>query len=233
MNMMTKRPFLLVFAASACLAILPGCSIQKFALRSVDNIFDDAMSAVMEEEDLRLAEQAIGGDLKLIDGLIKTDPENEKLLTLGCMGYTSYALAFAEDSLDRARMFYLRAQQYGKRAMVLRGVPDSVFRSDEASVRKALSNLSDRDIPLVFWTVNAWGSAVNLQRDNPDAIAQLPTVNAMMQWVREQDSTFYYGGPLFYFGVFYGSLPTISVAIPQSRKSSLTVQSRSAKGNSS
>jgi hypothetical protein len=53
---------------------------------------------------------------------------------------------------------------------------------------------------------NAWGNAVNLQRDNPDAIASLLTIEAMMEWVKAEDSTYYYGGPLLFFGVYYGSL---------------------------
>lgn len=202
-----KHFLLLSFFCAVLLA--PGCSIQKLALRSIDGIFDGAMSAIMEEEDLTLAEQSIGGDLKLIDGLLKSDPENPKLLLLACQGYTSYSLAFAEDSLERARMFYIRAQKYGMRGLMLRGLPDSVFRSDPAAMRQSLTALSKDDVPLVFWTANAWGSAVNLQRDNPEAIASLPTVNVMMQWVRQHDSTFYYGGPLLYFGTYYGSLPAM------------------------
>ena len=201
-KILSSLSVLLVFLSS-------GCSIQKMALRSIDGIFDNAMLALTEEEDLKIAEQAIGGNLKLIDGLLKTDPENEKLLLLACQGYTSYSLGFAEDSLPRALLFYLRAQRYGMRALTLRGIPDSVFYSDPVTMKRSLAKLSADDVPIVFWTVNAWGSAVNLQRDNPDAVANLPIVNAMMEWVKEKDSTYYYGGPLLYFGVYYGSLPAM------------------------
>jgi hypothetical protein len=200
------------------LLLLSGCSIEKLALRSMTGLLDNTMIAVMEEEDLKLAEQAIGGDLKLLDGLVKTDPENEKMLLLACQGYTSYSLAFAEDSVDRARLLYMRGQRYGLRALTLRGIPESVFRSDPATVRRALAKLSKDDIPIVFWTVNAWGNAINLQRDNPDEIANLPTVNAMMEWVKERDSTYYYGGPFLYFGTYYGSLPPILGGNPELSK---------------
>ena len=206
MSQMKKTLLSLAFAV---LIASPGCSIQKFALRSIDGILDNSMLAIMEEEDLTLAEQSIGSDLKLIDGLIKTDPENEKLLFLACEGYTSYALAFAEDSLERARLFYTRARDYGERALTLRGIPDSAFHSDAAAMRGALAKLSSEDIPYVFWTVSAWGNAVNLERDNPDALASLPIVNAMMEWVKAKDSTFYNGGPLLYYGIHYGSLPAM------------------------
>ncbi len=206
---MTKKTLAVYTFSALTLVGGEGCSIQKMAIRSLDGVLDNTMAAVMEEEDLRLAEQAIGGDLKLLDGLVRTDPENQKLLLLSCQGYTSYALAFAEDSLDRARFFYRRGQQYGMRALALKGIPDSVFHSNEAAMLRALDGLSRDDLPIVFWTVNAWGSAANLERDNPESIADLPLVNAMMRWVKEQDSTYFYGGPLLYFGTFYGSLPAL------------------------
>jgi hypothetical protein len=196
-----------------------GCSIQRIALRSIDGILDNAMLAMTEEEDLRLAEPAVASNLKLLDGLLKTDPENEKMLLLACQGYTSYALAFAGDSVARALLFYTRAQQYGVRCLRLRGLADTVFRSDPAVISRALESLSKDDVPIVFWTANAWASAINLQLENPDAVASLPSVNAMMTWVQRQDSTFYYGGPLLYFGVYYGSLPTIFGGKPELSKS--------------
>lgn len=206
---MAKKTLALYAFCALTLVAGQGCSIQKMAVRSLEGVLDNTMAAVMDEEDLRLAEQAIGGDLKLLDGLVRTDPENQKLLLLSCQGYTSYALAFAEDSLDRARFFYRRGQRYGMRALALRGIPDSVFHSTEAAMRRALAGLSKDDLPIVFWTVNAWGSAANLERDNPESIADLPLVNAMMGWVKEQDSTYFYGGPLLYFGTYYGSLPAL------------------------
>ena len=43
-----------------------------------------------------------------------------------------------------------------------------------------------------------------MNRDSPEAIAQLPRPTALMQRVLELDETFYYGGAHMYFGVYYG-----------------------------
>ncbi len=195
--------------------LLPGCSIQQLAIRSLDGMFDNTLSALMQEQDLQIAEPAIASNLKLLDGLVRTDPENGRLLLMACQGYTSYALAFTGDSLQRALLFYHRAQAYGRTALGLRGIPDSAFSSGPGAMHDALRKLGKEDVPLVFWTGNAWGNAVNLQRDDPGAIASMPTVNAMMEWVLEQDSTYYYGGPLLYFGVYYASLPAILGGKPE------------------
>jgi hypothetical protein len=48
---------------------------------------------------------------------------------------------------------------------------------------------------------------VSLQPNEPDAIASIPTANAMMEWVQGREPGFFYGGPSLYFGVYYGSFP--------------------------
>jgi len=189
--------------------LLQACTIQTFALRSLDNLFDNTVASFMEEGDLRLAEQGVAGNLKLLDGVIKSDPENGRFLLLACQGYAAYALAFAEDSPERALAFYTRAWDYGARGLESLGVPQKVFTSDAPAMRQALAKLERKDVPLVFWTASAWGSAVILQLADPDAIASLPSINAMMEWVKEKDSTYYYGGPYLYFGIYYGSFPPL------------------------
>jgi hypothetical protein len=207
---------LVLIALALALLALQGCSIQTFALRSLDSVFDNAVSAVMAEGDLRLAEPAIAGNLKLLEGVSASDPTNVKFLLLACMGYQSYALAFADDSADdRAVTFYERAEQFGKRALVVRGVPEQVFHADPATMQKALARLGGGDVPLVFWAASAWGNRVYMQLEDPNAIADLPTVSAMMAWVKEREPTYFYGGAYLYFGTFYGSLPPLLGGKPE------------------
>ncbi|MGA2640006.1 MAG: TRAP transporter TatT component family protein [Spirochaetia bacterium] len=200
-----KKP--LILPALAAVFIAQGCTIQTLALRSVDSLFDNTVAALMQEGDLPFAESAIAGDMKLLEGVIETDPTNVKYLQLACMGYASYALAFADADPARALLFYSRAQAYGVRGLLLRGIPKGAFTADAAAMRSALGKLQRGDVPLVFWTANAWGSAISLQPNEPDAVASIPTANALMDWVKEREPDFFYGGPFLYFGVYYGSYP--------------------------
>ena len=199
----------------AAFLLVQACTIQTFALRSLDNLFDNTLTSFMEEGDLPLAEQGIAANLKLLEGVVKSDPENRKFLLLACQGYAAYALAFADDSSERALSFYTRAWQYGSRGLVLLGIPPRVFTSDGAAMRRALSRLGKQDVPLVFWTASAWGSAVNLQLEDPAAIACLPSINAMMEWVEAKDPAYFYGGAYLYFGVLYGSFPPVLGGKPE------------------
>ena len=194
-------------AGAAAALVLTGCTIQSLALRSVDSLFDNTLTAIMRERDLRFAESAIPGDLKLLEAVADSDPSNPRYNQLTCMGFASYALAFAEDDPSRAVIFYSRARDYGEQGLVALGIPRTTFAASAAAMKAALGKLSRRDLPLVFWTASAWGSAVSLQLNEPDSLAAIPTINAMMEWVQAREPGYFYGGPSLYFGVYYGSFP--------------------------
>jgi tetratricopeptide (TPR) repeat protein len=194
------------------LIILPvvlftGC-IQTIAVSTVGGMVDNGFSALTEEKDLDFAEKALPGNIKLLEVMLKNKPEDVRLLTLTSQGYSSYALAFLEDSLqNRARDFYLRGRDFGMR--VLRQDKD-LARALDGSVDdlKAALNKYDKDqVPAVFWTAFGWGSYIYLSLGNPDAIADLPRAEALMEFVVKNDSSFYYGGAHVFLGTLYGSRP--------------------------
>jgi hypothetical protein len=221
---------LVLLPAAAAVLIAQGCTIQSIALRSVDSLFDNTVSALMREADLPFAESAIAGNLKLLEGVVESDPTNVRYLQLACMGYASYALAFAEDEPARALVFYTRAKEYGVRGLLLRGIPKTALTADAPTMKAALGRLTGSDVPLVFWTANAWGSAVSLQPNEPDAIASIPTTNALMDWVMEREPRFFYGGPFLYYGVYYASFPPALGGKPELAKESFDRALEAAQG---
>ncbi|MBF8297270.1 MAG: transporter T-component [Bacteroidetes bacterium] len=89
-----------------------GC-IQHIAVTTVGSIVNDGFDAFTEEQDLEFAAQALPSNLKLLEVMLKNEPENESLLRLLAEGYNSYALGFVEDTdPERAKIFYLRATDY-------------------------------------------------------------------------------------------------------------------------
>jgi hypothetical protein len=143
-------------------ALFAGC-MQSIAVSTVGGIIDEGFVAFTEEDDLEFAEQALPGNLKLVDVMLKSEPDNERLLRLASEGYSSYALAFLEEEKpERARSFYLRGRNYGFRmlrqdkkiAEALDGSPDDL--------RAALVG-QDRDlVPAAFWTAFGWGGYINI-----------------------------------------------------------------------
>ena len=191
----------------AFLLAFSGC-IQGIAVSTVGGIVDDGFTAITEESDLDFAEKALPGNIKLLEVMLKSDPENVRMLVLTSQGYSSYALAYLEDSLqDRARDFYARGRDFGLR--ILRQ-DDDVAKALDGTVDdlKAVLERKGKDlVPGAFWAAFGWGSFIQLSLDNPDAIGDLPRAEALMEFVTRHDSAYYYGGAHVFLGTFYGSRP--------------------------
>ena len=185
--------------------LFSGC-IQSIAVSTVGGIVEDGFVGFTEESDLEFAGDALPANLKLLDVMLKNDPENTRLLRLLSEGYSSYALGFVEDdNPDRARAFYLRAKEYGLRILREDRRIATALSGSADDLVTALRHLDKSDVPAVFWSAFGWASYIYLSISNPDALADLPRVEALMRFVAEKDSAFYYGGAYLFLGTLYGS----------------------------
>jgi tetratricopeptide (TPR) repeat protein len=199
--------------------ISASCSIQKIAVRSFSGIMDYGIQSILEESDLRIAEISLASNLKLIETLIKADPENEKLLTMAAMGYGSYALGFLEDTLpDRASNLYNRGKEYGLRVLRKNSDFSVAEKGDLDDFVKSLNNFSKDDVPALFWASYNWGSLINLNVNDMEIMADLPKVNALMQRALDLDDKYYFGGAYLYFASMYSKIPAMLGGKPQKSK---------------
>ena len=196
-----------------------GCSLQKLAIKSTTPIFSNGVEAIYEETDLQLAEQAIASNLKLLEGFHISDPKNKDILLLLTQGYASYSLGFVEDdSVERAKLFYLRARDYGfKLLRTTSAFKDSIPLREQLFIAR-LNHLKKKDVPAIFWTAFAWGGWISLSKDDPQAIFDLGKVKAMMNKVIELDEGFFYGSAHLFFGTISGALPKILGGDPENAK---------------
>ena len=144
--------------------------------------------------------QALPFGLKLMESLLAESPRHRGLLLALANDFAAYAYAFVDQQADeaaaedldrsralreRARHLYLRARAYGIRGLETRypGFGDSLDRDPAA----ALARIRKADVPLLYWTAAAQGLAISDSKDNPEMIAQLPLVDAMIRRVLELD----------------------------------------------
>ena len=194
---------LLLILTSALL--LSACSMDRMLVRSSVPLLESGVEALNHETDLDLAEDSIPANLNMLQGMIKIDPENRLLRTYAAQAFYGLAYGFNEDNRpERASAFYLRGRQHGITALELTGVGE-LEASTIADFNEAVSKMRERDVAAMFWTASCWAKWIDMHRDDPAAIAQLPRATALMQRVLELDETFYYGGAHMYFGVYYGS----------------------------
>lgn len=201
------------------LLIIGGCSFQKIALRSTTGIFAYGVQALYDETDLQLAEQAMASNLKLLDGVHKADPENKDILLLLTQGYASFSMGFVEDNnTERAKIFYLRARDYGLMMLKQTKVFKDSIPVRETNFIDAVQKLEESQLPALFWTAFAWGGWINLSKDDPQAIFDLGKVKAMMQKVIDLDESYFYGTAHLFFGTIYGSMPRMLGGDPEQAK---------------
>ncbi|MEE9165091.1 MAG: TRAP transporter TatT component family protein [Nitrospinota bacterium] len=195
---------------------LTSCSTDRIAVQSSISILKNTVIALNEEEDPDFAEKAIASRLKMVEGMIKTDPGNEELLLLAARGFCSYAFSFIEDNeKERAKIFYRRGLNYGLQILKAdKSFEDSIKKGNE-SFKAALSDINNENLPALFWTAYCWGGLINLNRNSPEALIALPKVEKMMKRVLELNEGYYFSGAHLYFGVFYGSLPPMLGGKPE------------------
>jgi predicted anti-sigma-YlaC factor YlaD len=181
-----------------------GCSlVRQAALDEAANALAGGGTAFASDDDPELVKAAVPFSLKLLESLLAEAPTHPGLLTAAARGFTQYAYGFVQQEADeteardvaaaeglrgRARRLYLRARDYGLRGLDV-AHPDfsKALRADpKAAVRVA----TKADVPLLYWTAAAWGSAIGLSKDNPEIVAQLPAMEALIDRALELDESF-------------------------------------------
>jgi hypothetical protein len=181
---------------------------MKLALRTSSSLFDNLEASIFEECDPELAGEAMPADLKIMEGLLKNDPENKKILTILSMGFSGYSMLFLEDQApERASRFYFRALNYGLRALGDRGrkIKDRGLKNNE--IQAAIKSLGRDHFEALFWTAVSWSAWINLNLDEPSAFAQLNRAQACLERVLEIDADYLYGFPYILMGVNLAALP--------------------------
>jgi predicted anti-sigma-YlaC factor YlaD len=183
--------WLTLLVALAALVALPACSIRKFATKSVANSLTSGPDVYATDDDPELVREAIPFGLKTIEGLLATLPNHEGLLLSACRGFTQYAVGFVAADADllppekfeeqealhaRALRLCLRARDYGLRGLELKHKGLTArLQSDPGAAKE----ITVKELPMLFWTAAAWGSAISLGKDHPELMADVSVVRAL------------------------------------------------------
>jgi len=184
----------MVLVAALGLAVMgSGCSIKRLAVNKLGNALASGGTTFASDDDPDLVKAAVPFSLKLMESLLAENPQHEGLLLASASGFTQYSYAFVQEDADemeekdfaaaeemkaRARRLYLRARNYGLRGLEIRHRGfEKALRADP---KQAVEAARKKDVPLLYWTAASWAGAISLSKDNPDLIAELPIVEAMM-----------------------------------------------------
>lgn len=204
------------------LVALPGCALIKHrAVGMVASTLASSGDVFTRDDDVELVGQAIPFGLKLYESLLESAPRNKDLLLATCRNFTQYGVAYLETEAvtreaghhsevahlhARALRMYLRARGYCLRAMEIRfpGIGPKLLSDPAAAIAKARK----ADVPVLYWTAAAWGSAIALALDQPDISIDLPTVRALAERATTLDES-WGKGALHEMLVSLDSLPEV------------------------
>lgn len=196
-----KKTSCSLFAIVLLMLLMTGCT--RLALHVTSPLISNLTSAFFEECDLELAEQSLPAELKLMEGLLKSAPQNKELLTALCMGFTGYAMLFVEEEApERASRLYLRARRYGLMAM---GIEDA----NHQPILARLSAMDKGQIEPLFWVTMSWNGWINLNLDKPAALGELTASQECLKRVMKIDPEYFYGSPYIISGSMLAARPKI------------------------
>lgn len=203
-----------------------GCDLTRFTASSTANMFGRASAGLESHFDYELVGDALPGNILQLEGVFRIVPENEQLGLTLTRAYVSYGYGWVEDEMEqvqdrgdleeeerlmgRARLLYERGRNVGLHLMRLRnpGIDAALTGGHEGFVEYVNRNFTrPEDVPLLFWTGYAWGSAVNAGRDDPEMILSLPFARTLVERAVELDPTYYNYSGLTFLGVVNASLP--------------------------
>lgn len=171
-----------------------GSGCMKMALRMSPELFDNISESIFEECDTELAYRAIPSNLKLLEGILKNDPENKNLLRLLSMGFCGYSMLFVEnEDKKRASDLYYRAATYGFNSLGITETPENANQGTLNEINKIMNN-KDNIEPLL-WTTVSWMSWINLNLHKPSALAQLGIAQSCIDTLIETNPDIFYGMP--------------------------------------
>ena len=172
---------------------LPACSVRKLALSSTADALAASGGTYARDDDPELIREAAPFSLKAMEGVLAETPDHVGLLTATARGFTQYSYAFvqqdgeeleatdikrATQAFARAQRLYRRGRDYGLRGLE---VSHPGFSAQlRADPRAAASVARQEDVALLYWTAAAWAALIGVSKDDPQAISEVPAMEALI-----------------------------------------------------
>lgn len=191
---------ILLFTVVSC------STIKKAATSQMGELIFESSDAVLIENDWKMFENTIDGNIKLVESLYASDRSNVDFIVTLIKAYSGKAFAIDEtyylkDQLQEnsestyrisALSNYTRALSYSALFFKERDFDNFDFTKFISSPEDLTKLLDDKldddqtDIEGVFYTAQALASIINLQRDNMRTVAYLPLAKVMYDWSCEK-----------------------------------------------
>jgi hypothetical protein len=196
----------MLFCRHCLLAILIGV-LTGCASMIAEGLARDLEKGIANQDDPAIVRAGAPAYMLMIDGSIQSHPDNRQQLLAGARLYATYASVFVEDN-TRAQLLSARARDYARRAMCLSRA--ELCKTDRNGYDKfvaAIKQMQQGDIDVLYTYASAWAAWVLANKDDWNAIADLPKIEAVLERVVALDDDYASGQPHVYLGILHSRLP--------------------------
>ena len=191
-----------------------GCA-AKLKKAAASSFMNDVAAATAKQNDVSLVTQALPTYVLLTEGLLESNPDDTDLLTSATQLYLLYGSMVETQDVDRSRRLYARAKDCGLRAFSRNEEIERLITAPYSEFEQVTDHLKRRDLPVVFWAASAWGAWISLSAESMAALADLPKVIHLMEWVLAKDEAYFAGSPHLFLGMYHAALPPVLGGRPE------------------
>lgn len=201
----------------AAALLVSGCSTAKFSVGHVMvPVLDNARDAAMASNDLRTFQDGAAANLVLMEGLMRTDPENDKLRLTASMLYFSYAFSTHEETdPEYASLLYLKGMAHGRDALAKNKKLPRDWDVPLEQFEQAMPALRKKDVPAAVWTAANWAQFISLHLDSTAVLRDIPKVTALLARCTELDGSYFSGLPYVMVGSLHAFRPPMFGGSPE------------------
>lgn len=218
---------------AVCVVVAAACSPKKYMVRqAADAVAGTSDSTLFTgDDDPELIRDSLPFTLKAMEGLLQQQPDHVGLHATLASGFTTYAYGFVQQEADmaeprslaeaqkgwaRARKMYRRAHNYALGGLEL--LHPGFRRAFQADATKAAALLGPADVELAYQAGLSLAAEIVISKDQPELIAQLPSVGALMERCLALDED-WGGGAVHSFMISYESRsPSMGGSAERARK---------------
>lgn len=202
-------------AALVALIVLSGCSM--LVDRATTQFANDLESAILAYNEPSTVGQGLPAYLLLLEARLQSRPDDAGLRLTTARLTGSYASLFADDlASDAVDRLHRRALDHARAGVCARtqrlcGLEELDFDGFD----ERLGSLRSSDVEAAYVLATTWTGWIDAHSDDFNALADLPRVEALLEWVAEREPGYDDGAVWLYLAVLNSQRPPAAGGQPR------------------
>ena len=200
------------------IVFLSGCAHKVAVEPPTGSFLEDIYATANTNADVDMFSTAMPPYLQYMDSLI--GPESAELLLYRLSGaYYGYAFCFVEDTDKKeASSLYLKGRDYALNELKRYRIFNQAitYESSILAFKQSLpASFDKKNIQALYWTAMNWAGWIDINLDKPEALTDIPKVEAILEFINGLDSSYNNGSVHAAVGALYANRPKADGGNPE------------------